>query len=475
MNKVKHLTVLIFVMGFMFQAFSQKGGYNIKVKINGIKDTSCYIAGYYGEKQYLKDTAKVDSKGNMVFTDAKPFPGGIYMLVTPNHKYFEFIINKEQSFSMETDTVNFAKNMKVKGSPENKLFYDYLNYIAEKQVVADPMRKDLKNTKNPDSIKLLQKKLTALDDEVKAYKLQFMKDHPETFLAKVFKTSEEVDLPEPPVLPSGKKDSAFVYHYYKAHFFDFIDFSDDRLLRTPVFHNKIKQYITQVIPQMPDSIDKEADYVIEKARANKEVFKYVVWYITNWSETCNIMGMDAVFVHMVDTYYSTNQAYWVGAAQLEKIINRGQQMKYTLLGTKATNLIMADVDGKIQSLNNVKAKYTILYFWDPDCGHCQKETPVLLDFYHKMKPKGFEVFAVGSVTNLKDWKKFIIDKKLDWINVADTANRNNFKYIYDVATTPVVYLLDEDKRILSKGIRGAQLEEFIERRLKLDAEGDKKK
>ena len=154
------------------------------------------------------------------------------------------------------------------------------------------MRNALKKLKkNADSTKIIKAKLLAIDEKVKNFKLDYMKNNPATFLTKVFKASEELEIPEAPILQNGKKDSTFAYKYYIHHYFDNIDFSDDRLLRTPIFNAMLKQFITTVVPFGPDTVIKLTDTIVEKSRANKEVFKYVVWYITNWSETCEHHGI----------------------------------------------------------------------------------------------------------------------------------------------------------------------------------------
>lgn len=446
-----------------------KPKYDIRVRFVNLKDTVCYLGNYYGDKQYIKDTARIDAKGNCEFTGENDLPGGIYLVITPAKKYFEIIINKELFFSLETDTSDFTGSMKIKGSKENQLFYEYLNYVVSEQKKATPLRQALKLVKsNPDSTKLLQEKLTAIDKEVQNYKLDFIKQHPETFLAKVFTTSKEPEIPEAPKLPNGEKDSVFVFRYYKDHFLDNIDFSDDRLLRTPIFAAKIKQYITQLTVQQPDSIIAEADSLIKLASANKEVFKYVVWYLTNWSETSQIMGFDAIFVHLVEKYYMTNQAYWVTATNLEKITNRAKILKNLLIGKIIPNLTVSDTNNVFYTLYNIKSKYTILYFWDPTCGHCQKETPRLLAYYDSVKTKGVEVFAVNTDPNVSEWKKYIREHKLDWLNLMDQQNVTGFHTTFDIYSTPVVYLLDENKKILAKRLSVEQLREFLDRLIKKD-------
>ena len=64
------------------------------------------------------------------------------------------------------------------------------------------------------------------------------------------------------------------------------------------------------------------------------------------------------------------------------------------------------------------------------------------------------------------WKKFIRSKKLyDWINVQDGKTVTDFKKTYDVYSTPVVYVLDENKKILAKRLSVEQLEDYFNKNL----------
>ncbi|HEX8516848.1 MAG TPA: redoxin domain-containing protein [Bacteroidia bacterium] len=454
-------------------------GYNIKVTAKGLKPESmCQLARYYGDKQYIVDSAKVNEKGEVIFKGAEKWPQGIYLFVPPGkNKYFDFVMDEGQHFSVEADTVDFIKSVKIKGSDENRFFYDYQNFMSAKQKQIEPLQTLYKKVKdgNKDSAKIIQDKITVIDTEVKEYKNNFIKSHPASFVAKLFKAMEEPEIPEAPVLANGKKDSTFAYRYYKSHFFDNFDLTDDRLLRSPIFHNKIKQYMDKLTPQMPDSINVSADYLVEKARPNQEVFKYLVYWLTYTYESSKIMGMDAVFVHMVDRYYVTKQAFWVDSTQQYKITKRGAELKPLLIGKRAPMINMADSTGRNISLYDVKSKYTVVVFWDHDCGHCKKEIPKLYDAYSKkLKAKGVQVYAVETEDQPKEWKKFIKANNLNWINVMenDEYKRAVTKKIYDIYSTPVIYLLDENKIIKAKRIESEQLEGLIDM---LDKEKEKKK
>mgnify|MGYP002139613449 CR=1 FL=1 len=468
----RSFTILLFISLFFLKSVSAQEGYQVKVKVAGVRDSMCYLANYFGDKQYLKDSCLADAQGSFVFKGKEKLGGGIYLVVIPGKRYFEVLIDKEQNFSLETDTVDFVKHMKIKGSQENTVFYDYLKFIGEKSKAIEPLRAEYESVKSdPAKSEDVKKRMAVIDSSVITYKDAFMKNNPDFLLTKVFKVTEEVKMPEIPKKADGSLDSLFMYNYYKAHFFDNIDLKDDRLLRTPVFHPKLEQYFKKLTLQMPDSINKEADQIIAQLNPGSEMFKYVVWWVTNTYETSNIMGMDAVFVHMVEKYYTKEKAFWVDDAQLYKIQDRARVLKPILVGTKVKNIVLNDSLGRPHSLYDVKSKYTILYFWDPDCGHCQKITPKLKESYDKIKSKGVQVFAVCTEVEIDKWKKFIREKDLNWINVADPELHNNFRHDFDITTTPQIFLLDENKNIIAKKIEVDTMNDILEKKF----EEEKKK
>jgi peroxiredoxin len=355
--------------------------------------------------------------------------------------------------------------MQVKGSPENKLFNDYQRFIGgrTKESMGLKARLDA-NKENKDSTKILKDKMSALDKEVKDYRFKIMHDQPASMLTLIFKTMQEPEVPDFPRDDKGKVlDSTFQYHYYKSHYWDYVDFSDERMLRTPIFQNKIKTYTQQLTPLTPDSIIASVDTIINKSRANKEVFKYSVSTLANYYETSNIMGFDKVFVHIAERYYLTKDAYWADTTMTRKITERVEKIKPNILGTPSHNLIMPDTSFKFHSLYDVKAKYTVLIFWDPTCSHCKKEVPALAQYYDSVKTAGlsFEVFAVGIESDMDEWKNFIKKNNLKWINVSDLYNNTKFRDFYDIYSTPVVYLLDEDKKIIAKRLDTEKVRDFI--------------
>jgi len=181
-------------------------------------------------------------------------------------------------------------------------------------------------------------------------------------------------------------------------------------------------------------------------------------------ESSNIMGMDAVFCELVDKYYVTKQVDWIDSTQFSNVVTKCTRLKPILLGKQAVPIELPDSTGKYIPLYSVKAKYTLLVFWEPGCGHCKKEIPKLAEEYHsKLKARGLQVYAVNSETKADEWKKFIKEHNLDWINVhePDDYKRAVAKHYYYIQSTPAMFLLDENKIIRAKRIDADKIEDII--------------
>jgi len=464
---MRHIFTFLWLFSFFllvlpFSAFPE--GYLIKFRVTGLHDTTCMIANYYGNGTYVKDTVKVDASGRFTFKANDDLPKGIYLVVITDKNYFEFIVNKEKKFSMETELSDVYGKMILKDTPENQLFYDYLSYnrsMFDEISYFDKKREKVKD--NKDSVRMINEKIDSLNNKMIKYKLYLVEKNPGSFVAFFINAMKEPDIPPAPILPNGRKDSTFAYHYYKNHFWDGTDFTDDRLLRTPIFHNKLKKYFDKVLIQNPDTIIKESDILIGKARPNEEMFKYMVWFATSHYENSEIMGFDKIFVHIIDKYYVTGQATWTNQTILENLIKKANKIRPLLIGEKAPNMIMLDTNNQLVSMYNINAEYLVLFFWDPDCGHCEQEIPKLKEFYDSGKEKyNFEIFSVCSDTSLVKWKKSIVKRGMNWINVDGPRTlTGDYHEQYDISTTPVIYILNRKKEIIAKHLRTDQVSQFL--------------
>jgi hypothetical protein len=447
-------------------------GYEINVNIRPFTSGHLFLAHYYGQRQALVDSAPIASNGLAVFRGKEKLAGGIYLIAFPKKDgYFEAVIDKEQRFSVTADSANFFPSVKFTGSKENLLFREYQEFSTKAGTEISQMQKEYAAAKTKaDSARILAG-MKEKNASLRKYRETFSRQNPQHILSQIFYMLNE------PQIPEGWKDSLLIYQYYRSHYWDSVNLSDSRLLRTPVFQPKFNRYFDEVLPQHPDSLIREADEMMFAARQSKDMRQYVLATLTEKYVNPKYMGQDAVFVHLFQKYFIAGEAdEWMTEKYRKFVFDRGYSLMSNVIGEKGANLKLKDTAGRMVSLYDLKAPYTILCFWDPNCGHCQVEVPKLDSlFQNKWKSIGVRMFGVMTDGGRDKWIAYIREHNLkDWIHVYQTgemknaemaSNQPNFRQLYDVYQTPMLYLLDAEKRIIAKKLNYEQLNDLLEHRM----------
>lgn len=480
--KRKLLLNLVFIF-FLYPILNAQG-YEIKVEINGVSDTVIYLGYHSGSKKLVSDTTYIDKKGRAVFKGDNDLQRGIYLIVMPSRgmMYFEMLIADSQKFSIKTDTTNFVENIEVKGSPENVVFNLYQRRLGELQKERLRLNTEIEeHSEDEEKVEELRNELRQLNDERLAYMNEIVEKHPDYFFSTILRAMMDIEIPDPPTDEDGKEiDPDFRYNYLKKHYFDNIDFSERGLLRTPIFENKIEQYFEHMVIPKPDSLIVETDRVIGMAyeAGDSLVFRATTAQLLRYFETSRIMGYDAVFVHIAEKWYFSGKAFWASEEFMERLTERVMKISPTLIGNITPNLArMQTFDRQYISLHNVEADYTILVFWEPDCGHCRRLVPELLQkFKDTLQDINVKVFAMYTQYDREEWSKFLTEREIKaegWYNVWDGPRpHSNFRDLYDIYSTPVVYVLAKDKRIVAKRVGVSDIPKIIEFDQKQQGKGE---
>ncbi len=467
----------IFIISFLFfcSNFINAQGYKVTLQTPNFKSGLAYLTYYYGTNINIEDSAFINAKGTAVFTKNKKLPPGIYSIVFPGkNKLMDFLVSGEQVITITADTTDLLKSI-VKGSTENELFQQYQRYIAVKGKQLQKEQEAYSSSRSKQDSVLHQKSYTSLNNELNEYRQNVVKQHPESMLAMLFQSMKSPVVPVSK--PVTKNDSINNYNYYKKHYWDGITFMDNRIIRTPFFLPKVEKYFREVLTQAPDSIIKEADYLLLLARSDTSTYKFLLNWLTDEYIYPKYMGQDAVFVHLFEKYHSKGVSTWLNDKQLKTISNRAYMLMANLIGTKAADLELTDSTGKTSSLYSLNADYTIVAFWDPTCGHCREEIPRLDSLYEaKWKKEGVKIYAVLTENEKAKWLEFIHEKHLkDWVHVYQTdeskkeetlSQKAGFRQLYDVTQTPTIYLLDKEKRIIAKKLTLQQIDDMLQVKIK---------
>lgn len=452
-------------------------GYQVTLNTPDYKGGITYLTYYMGSNFNVADSAAISNKGTAVFKGTTKLPPGIYAVFLPgNRQRAEFLIDKEQVISITVDSTDLINKTVVTGSKENILYEQYQKFAASKGRQIQIERNAYLASQTREDSLLHEKNYNLYNRQLNEYREGIIKNQPNSMMAALLKAMKEP--PVPTTIPVTKQDSLNNYYEYKSHYWDGITFMDDRIIRTPFFLRKLERYYREVLSPAADSIIRDVDYKLLLARSAPEMYKFLLNWLTDEYINPKYMGQDAVFVHLFEKYHSKGLTKWLNESQLDAISRRAYMLMSNLIGDKAADLEMLDTDNKPASLYNVQADYTVVCFWDPNCGHCKEVVPKLDSVYKAgWKKHNVKIFAVltpdGKDANvIPAWKEFISSHGLgEWVHVYQTKEteaknvaeqRPSFRQLYDVTMTPTLFLLDKEKRIIAKKLTWEQLNDLLE-------------
>lgn len=452
-------------------------GTDIRITAPQLKNEDVFLGQYFMGKLYSKDTIRIDRKGNGRLQSQEKLPEGMYVVYFDSTRFFDLLIGSEQDFSVKIDTADIPQSIEIKGSGETADFFQYTLGLIEKQKRAAEYNQRIKQGNDSNDIAAAKAELDLLNEAFKADKSALESKYPES-MTSLFLNGLQIPEFEPANnydnLPAGKKDSLSImdrYMFYSRHYLDNFDFSDERTFRTPYCINTINRYLNDILVQSYDSIIPHAIDLVERSRGSEECFRYMCSHILDYAVKSNIMGMDSLLVALADRYYLNGVATWADSALIDGIRTEVDNVRRCLVGKQGHDLIAKDIDGNRVSLyGSAGDKFTVLFFYEPSCGHCKTTTPALVEFYKKYKddPR-IRIVAFYMLTDKQEWSDFIQKNGMqDFVNVWDPDRTSFYWYWYDTSSTPQIYVLDKDNKIFVKRIDVPTLEMIAKHELKSD-------
>lgn len=458
---MKRLFLFLVIFGLCGTCYAKKPKYQITIKINNTTDTMLRLGYYHNEGTYVFDTAYINKKGQFVFQKDKNLEPGLYFICNSSGRFVEIAIYHEKPFfKFETDDADWTRNMKVEGSLQNEIMFNY--HRASSKLYDETMAQ----RSNMDSLAFRAYYKEQLQ-KMNEFDNNFVREHPDHLLAVMMRA--ERDVPVPLVNDQGDTLSQKQrFDYFMDHYFDSMDLGDPVFLHTPksVFHRKIIDYLDKYLKGAPPEIMiPYIDSMIARARPAEKTFHWLIHFVTERYLQSSIMGYDAIYVHMVKRYYETGESTLSSPSFVDEQVIRANKWEKLLIGKVAPELILYDTLGAPHSLHSLPNRYTLLVFWSPTCGHCKTIVPALYEKYLKYKDQydiaGFAILSEPDEATTPLWKKFIHDHHFDWINLDGGVANIDWHEVYDVITTPQIYLLDKDKKIIAKKLNAELFEKIL--------------
>lgn len=486
---------------FVSAGYAQKGksgstntnggaGHHLIFNVKDAHDNLVYLVIHYNDKLILKDSVTPSSPGVFVFKGDKPYDDGMYSLVSGSKKlYLNFILDHNQHFEYYLDTTGNVDNFRVKNSPENEEMLRFQRKTSEAQNLANDWSKKYKefdDAGNTDSAEFYKNKLDGINNEMMDFINDLIAQNPGYLFSKMQKSYMNIDVPEFKDAEGNNNVNAQAA-YYRTHYWDNFDLADHRFIYIPSFDPKMKDYFLKVIfHQESDTINKYIDLFLSKAAADTFMFHYCVDWLSYQFETSKVIGHDAVFYHIAKNNQLAGKCYWLDEDVISKYQKRIKRIEPLLIGKIAPEMRIPDTTltddySKWKSSYQTNKPYTILWFYDPDCPTCKKESKNLRQVYDSLERIGkrnFEVYSIGNDSDIDRWKKYVKENNYPWINVG--GNKGNLDYleyfnIYESGNPTMFIINARHEIILNKRIDMFNIPQFLEEYEKIEAKKAERK
>lgn len=423
-----------------------KPAYKITLDIDGNHDTMMLLCFYYTNSERIADTAYNDGKGHFVFEGDKELLPGLYFFTNNRNRYVEFVIyNEKPNFKFHTDERAWTMNMRVKGSKQNEVFFNY-------QRASEALYREIEDKKGELDSAALAEFTERQYLRIDSLKMDFITRHPDAMISRMMSATKDIDV------PSEKADGTPMtqrerYEYLMDHYFDNIPLDDNFIVRTPrrVFYQRVMDYIEKYMRAWPpEMICPKLDTIIDRSEPAEEVNKWLIYKLTDYYLQSNIMVYDEVYVHLVMRYFATGKAaHWFDPSAIDENVERATKWERLLVGREAPELILFDTNHLAYSLHHMRGDYTLLLFWSPTCGHCREIIPavyqVFSDYQDSLNLTAFAILSEPDENTVVKWKKFLADHGMNnrkWVNLNGGEANIDWREVYDIQSTPQIYLIE---------------------------------
>lgn len=235
--------------------------------------------------------------------------------------------------------------------------------------------------------------------------------------------------------------------YLLNHFWDNYQFSDTTQVNKDLGEQGFADFLNLLGYGNDEIIDQATKKFYDHAFSSR-------WGKTHYSQLINHyldnpnspLRNDGIYVHFlrnIRPYFAND------AAIRERYAFKLKQAKKNLPGQPATDFSYTERSGKQGKMSGIQAKFTLLFFHDPDCENCKRIMPLAVQ-ESLLQRQDLKVLLIYADKDYDAWKKDIHAYPANWIDAYSPNGEIMQKLLYFVPATPSFYLLDADKKVILK-------------------------
>lgn len=237
--------------------------------------------------------------------------------------------------------------------------------------------------------------------------------------------------------------------YMRDHFFDLWKLNEPDAIHLPEIKARIEKYFRYFAKRDHRSLTMACDNIVGRAD-NDEVRRHLASVLMEFFGT---VKENDVVIHIVENILNG----CLDGIDADQISFTRKNLRHT----KVSDLVLPSENGIPLRLSDIynMSDVTVLYFWTPDCIHCQDLHPYVKNVNEKFKGK-VGIYSVCLEDDEQKWRDALNEHALN-INttVASDEGRKRVSEIFNISYTPMVFIIDGTGEIVDKDVQGEELME----------------
>lgn len=402
----------------------------------------------------LTTSPSLEVEEKYVFTweapDSKP---GIYYVGTSMRDYFPVVVGQDARVEA-AGTCGQLGRTTLQQSPANAAYRQMIGQLSQfnkqfstlatnyRKANADQATEDLTNIKS--SMTMLDEQKKALLDSLKATN---------PFLGRIASLNTYLSF----YGSGGEAQYGNELEHYVNTFWQFADFTDEGYNGLNAVYEATAAYANTLATAVDGpKMEEILNVLFNKWPAGSQARFYAM------GGAFGVLSQrgHAAALPLAEKLVNQYKGIYPGpVAAVEQTFNK---LRTSIVGAEAPDLVGQSPTGEEVQLSDLRGKVVLIDFWASWCGPCRRENPNVRRVYAKYAPQGFEILGVSLDRNKERWEKAIADDGLEWLHISDLKHwQSEFAKVYGVRSIPETVLLDQEGRIIARGLRGAQLEQRL--------------
>ncbi|HLP10810.1 MAG TPA: thioredoxin-like domain-containing protein [Flavobacteriales bacterium] len=418
-------------------AFAGNCKYMLKATFANAANKKIVLSGYYGIKLIPLDSVVVSASGKFHFLNKK-YRAGFYNIKTANDG-IDFIFNENECTEINFKGKKAGDEIEVKGGIDQKGLIELRKQkLTLRAALQDLVKKDTLLTD------LTKSEIKRLIEEDAKKTGQVMSKYKGT----LFVTTALLAMPEKIDSKTFTSYQQDTITYFKDHFFDNVDFSNEALCRTTLLPNLYMRYLSKYVQYDEQGFKNAIDLILNRAKANQLVYNLSLEYLMDLFQQA---GPEIVFEYILETYYLENACDNVHVSsnvrkKIEswQVLSPGQDapLLEKCISYEGDSIVPSDVFKKSN-------KSTLLFFWSTHCSFCKE----LMNMLEKSAVTHMQLVGINIDDDINEWKRSPFSKIKGIINLYSPGGWESpaaRKYL--VNKTPTIYLINSFGKIEKRNI-----------------------